>query len=128
MTPELDHLVLGCLSLEQARPKLEAALGVPAQDGGARGAVYLELIAPDPAQETPAAGTLPFGLHLEATRQRLMRGPRLLAWVARCTDLDAWAARSTAPVGAPRDMRRGDLRWRLTTPEGSFAQRMVLAK
>lgn len=134
MSPELDHLVLGCLSLAEARPRLEAALDVAAQGGGAHvgrgthnalwgldagpgGPAYLELIAPDPDQPAPEGGTLPFGLHLPETRARLAEGPALIAWVARCRDLDAWAARSPAPLGPPMDMRRGDLTWRLTVTE-----------
>ncbi|MGM0584324.1 MAG: VOC family protein [Pseudomonadota bacterium] len=131
MTPGLDHLVLGCLSLEDARPTLEAAFGLPAQgggahvgrgthnalwglDGGPRGPVYLELIAPDPAQDIPEGRPLPFGLHLSEMRARLAGGPRLIAWVARCDDIEARAPRSPVPLGAPQEMRRGNLAWRLT--------------
>jgi hypothetical protein len=133
MSAELDHLVLGCLSLADARPEMEARLGVRAQGGGAHegrgtrnalwgletadGPAYLELIGPDPDQPRPE-GALPFGLHLEAVRERLLAGPRLIAWVARCRDLDERLARSPVPLGAPRGMRRGALTWRLTVAEG----------
>ncbi len=131
-TPELDHLVVGCLSLADARPELERRLGVSAQgggahqgmgthnalwglDGGARGLVYLELIAPDPGQEPPASGVLPFGLHLPETRALIADGPRLLTWMARCGDIEARANDLTGP---PRRMTRGDLAWRLSIPPG----------
>lgn len=131
-TPELDHLVVGCLSLAESLPVLERRLGVPSQgggahegmgthnalwglDGGARGPVYLELIAPDPGQEPPASGVLPFGLHLPETRALLAGGPRLITWMARCGDIDSRANDLTGP---PRVMRRGDLAWRLTIPTG----------
>lgn len=132
--PELDHLVVGCLSLPEGRAELEARLGAPAQgggahlgagthnalwglDGGARwGMVYLELIAPDPAQRLPHTGRLPFGLHLPEVRARFGRGPRLLTWMARCRGLEGWVTRSLAPLGPIQSMRRGDLSWRLTAP------------
>ena len=80
------------------------------------GPAYLELIGPDPAQAAPADG-LPFGLHLPGTRARLADGPRLLTWVARCDGIEALAALSPVPLGAPRAMSRGDLTWLLTIPE-----------
>ena len=133
--PELDHLVVGCLSLEEGRTDLEARLGVPAQGGGAHqgagthnalwgldggerwGKVYLELIAPDPAQRRPHTGHLPFGLHLPEVRARLAEGPRLLSWMARCRGIEGWVVRSLVPLGTIRTMRRGDLQWRLTSPD-----------
>ena len=132
MTAELDHLVVGCLDLDAARAEFERLLGIPAQgggahegrgtrnalwglDGGARGAVYLEVIGPDPDQ--PAPRELPFGMSLPEIRARLAAGPCLLTWKARCDDIDARAARAAAagvPLGPVEPMRRGDLRWRLT--------------
>lgn len=127
MTPELDHLVIGCLDLEAGGAALTALFGAPPQGRGVHqgkgthnllwglGPVYLELIAPDPAQTTPAGG-LPFGLHDPAIRAHLAAGPRLLTWVARCDDIDARAALSPVPLGPPTAMSRGDLAWRLTIP------------
>lgn len=132
MAAELDHLVVACLSLAEARPKLEAALGATdqggvhvgrgthnalwAMDGGPLGACYLELIAPDPEQTPPERGPMPFGLHREDVRARLAEGPRLLAWVARCDDAEARMAACPEDMGRLLPMRRGDLEWRLSVP------------
>ncbi|MEO0682701.1 MAG: VOC family protein [Pseudomonadota bacterium] len=134
--PRLDHLVVACLSLADSLPGFEARLGVPAQGGGAHagmgthnalwgldggdahGRIYIELIAPDPAQPKPDGAPLPFALHRADMRARLAGGPRLVTWMARCGDLDLWAPRSSAPLGPIRAMRRGDLQWRLTVPDG----------
>ncbi|MEC9434524.1 MAG: VOC family protein [Pseudomonadota bacterium] len=130
---ELDHLVLGCLSLAEWRPRLEELFGVAAQGGGAHeglgthnalwglarqggGRCYLELIAPDPAQDWPAEEPTPFGLGLAAVRAGLEQGPRLLTWVARDADAAALLARGPAAMGPLRPMRRGALEWRLASP------------
>ncbi|MFT4792540.1 MAG: hypothetical protein ACJAVR_001829 [Paracoccaceae bacterium] len=127
MTPELDHLVIGCLDLAAGGAALTALLGAAPQGAGVHqghgthnllwglGPAYLELIAPDPAQTAPAVG-LPFGLHLASTRAHLANGPRLLTWVARCRGIAALAGLSPVPLGPPSAMARGDLAWRLTIP------------
>ena len=79
----VDHLVYGALELASAVTRLEALLGVTAAAGGrheGRGThnallalgddVYLEVIAPDPAQPAPA-GPRPFGLD-DLTQPRLV--------------------------------------------------------
>jgi len=79
----VDHLVYGALELASAVTRLEALLGVAAAAGGrheGRGThnallalgddVYLEVIAPDPAQPAPA-GPRPFGLD-DLTQPRLV--------------------------------------------------------
>lgn len=139
-TPELDHLVVGCLELEAGAAELERRLGAPAQGGGvhdgagtwnrlwgladARGAgrrpVYLELIAPDPAQAVE--GAMPFGLHRPEVRALLAAGPRLLTWMARCTGIDAVVAGAPGvDLGPVGPMRRGALAWRLTRARGPVA-------
>jgi hypothetical protein len=42
--------------------------------------------------------------------------PRLLAWVARTTAMDALMARLGPRGGEVREMRRGDLHWRMALP------------
>ena len=103
----VDHLVYGAPELAAAVVRLEALLGVAAAAGGrheGRGThnallalgddVYLEVIAPDPAQPAPS-GPRPFGLdHLTE--------PRLVTFAvhaaSRAADLDqASAARRLEP-------------------------------
>ena len=137
MAAELDHLVVACLSLAEARPALEAALGVTDQggvhvgrgthnalwalDGGPLGACYLELIAPDPDQAPPERGPMPFGLHRADVRARLASGPRLLAWVARCEAAEPLIAACPEDLGRLLPMQRGELHWRLTVPPDGAA-------
>lgn len=143
MTAELDHLVVACLSLAEARPALEARLGVTDQGGvhvgrgthnalwaldgaalfggGPAGACYLELIAPDPDQAPPEKGPMPFGLHRADVRARLADGPRLVAWVARCAAAEPLMAACPEDMGRLAPMKRGDLEWKLTVPPDGMA-------
>ncbi|MGE0625513.1 MAG: VOC family protein [Pseudomonadales bacterium] len=124
-TIELDHLMWGAPSLacgmEEARRLFGAA---PAPGGvhpglGTQNAllslgeqVYLEVIAPDPAQKLD--GTL-------GAKLATMRTPGLITWAAATTDLETVAARAAAaslrvrgPVPTQRQAPDGSvLRWRL---------------
>jgi hypothetical protein len=128
----LDHLVVMARSLDEGARWLEQELGVPPDPGGAHAGfgthnallrlgadVYLELLAPDPAQPTPPRPRL-FGLDEPETRRLLEGGPRLLHWVARTDDLPGALAHLAADAGVaapdlglPTPMRRGDLAWSL---------------
>jgi hypothetical protein len=94
MTTTIDHLVYACPDLDAAVAEIARLTGVRPQGGGQHPGlgthnalvslgdrVYLEIIAPDPAQ--PGGGQqLPFGLdHLT--------GPALRAWAAAPSDLHA---------------------------------------
>ena len=133
---ELDHLIITVPDLEAGVAAVEEATGVRAIPGGShpgRGTAnfllglaptgwpegahtYLEILGPDPQQETPADGTLPLDAHLatEPTLQTwAIHPPAFLAKVA---------AANTAGIdfGEVQDMARdtaeGDrLEWRLTT-------------
>jgi Zn-dependent protease with chaperone function len=120
---------VGCLDLDEAARWLEARLGVAADAGGVHDGfgtrnrllslgddLYLEVLAPDPAQARPARPRL-FGLDEPSTRERLARGPALLHWVVRAPTpvaLDALAAGPLAEaVGPVVPMRRGELAWRI---------------
>ena len=90
----LDHLVLATPDLAATTAAVGAALGVVPSAGGVHVGMgtrntllalgdgrYLEIIGVDPDQPAPS-GPRPFGIDG-------MRGPRLLTWAARTTDIDA---------------------------------------
>lgn len=129
---ELDHLVVAARRLEEGVRWVEDRLGVALDAGGAHDGfgthnallrlgddVYLEVLAPDPAQPRPPRPRL-FGLGEEETLALLAGGPRLLHWVVRTRDLPsglvalaAATAGGTEAIGVASPMRRGDLRWTL---------------
>lgn len=129
---ELDHIVLGAATLEAGAAFVQRHFGVAPEPGGAHDGVgthnlllglgpshYLEIMAPDPAQPTPAHPR-PFGLDDPALRIALEAEPRLIAWVARTPALAAVVARLGPHGGEIVAMRRrgvgGDLAWRLAMP------------
>jgi hypothetical protein len=72
-------------------------------------AVYLEVIAVDPAGEKPSRARW-FGLdHLAPSAP-----PRLATWVVRTTDIEAAAALASVPLGPIETMTRDSLSWRIT--------------
>lgn len=116
---ELDHLAVAAETLEDGRALVEAALGVSLQQGGQHprfgthnlllgleDGLYLEVIAVDPAAPAPAVARW-FDLDRFAGR------PRLGTWICRCDDIAAALAQAPAGAGAPVDLTRGDLRWRM---------------
>jgi len=132
MVIELDHVVVAARRLDEGVRWVEDRLGVAPDAGGTHdgfgthnallrlgGDVYLEVLAPDPAQPRPPRPRL-FGLGEEETRRLLEAGPRLLHWVVRTRDLPAALAELAGSAGEPAaalgvasPMRRGDLRWTL---------------
>ncbi len=125
---EIDHIVLGARSLAEGAAFIEQHLGVKPVKGGrhegfgthnmllglGRGC-YLEIIAPDPDQPEPPHPR-PFDLDDASVRLMLEAEPRLLAWVARTPVLDAVVARLGPRAGEIKEMRRGDLHWRMAFP------------
>lgn len=116
---ELDHLAVTATTLEEGRAHVEAALGVSMQPGGQHAhfgthnqllgledGLYLEAIAIDPDLPAPAVSRW-FDL------DRKTGAPRLDTWICRCDDLDAALAKAPVAAGAPVDLARGDLRWRM---------------
>ena len=122
-TLRIDHLVVCARTLEEGSAAVEAALGVSLDPGGRHDAMgthnrllslgpeeYLEVIAIDPAGRDPGR---PRWFGLDA-----WDGPPALgAWVARTDDLDAVLAQAPEGMSAPMDLARGDLRWRMATPD-----------
>ncbi len=125
---ELDHLVVGAHTLEQGTAFIETLLGVRPQAGGRHLAMgthnivlrlgartYLEVIAIDPAGETPPRPRW-FGLDEDPIRRRLREQPRLLTWVARTQDIEGAVKKCTVSPGAIFPMARGAYHWRFTIP------------
>ncbi|MGR3505425.1 MAG: VOC family protein [Paracoccaceae bacterium] len=122
---ELDHLAVAAETLEAGRAHVEAALGVAMQTGGQHAhfgthnlllgledGLYLEVISVDPAVPLPAA---PRWFDLD----RFAGGPRLGTWICRCDDLEAALDKAPDDAGAPVELARGDLRWRMgVAPDG----------
>jgi hypothetical protein len=132
MTLRLDHIAVSALTLDEGVDAVEAALGLPLAPGGRHphmathnrllglGALYLEVIATDPAAPKPA---WPRWFDLDNFTGR----PRPTNWIARCDDLAAELALS--PIGIPTELSRGDYRWQIAIPpdgrlpfDGAFPQ------
>ena len=134
----VDHLVYATPDLTRGIEELEQLLGVRATAGGqhpglgTRNAlialgpdVYLEIVGPDPAQQTPSAPRW-FGIdELEQSR--------LVTWAAKGKGLEhlrAQAVKAGIPLGAVAHgtRRRPDgveLSWELTDPRTSVANGIV---
>lgn len=119
----VDHIAISGETLASARAHVEDALGVALQDGGEHDVffthnallgledgLYLEAIAVNPDAPTPAR---PRWFDLD----RFSGTPRLTNWICRSDALDADLAGLEADMGAPVDLRRGDLHWRMAVPE-----------
>lgn len=117
-----DHIAVSGESLAAATAHVEEALGVALQPGGAHAVfhthntllgledgLYLEAIAADPEAPRPDR---PRWFDLD----RFTGPPRLTNWICRAPDLDAALAGLAMDLGAPVDLQRGDLRWRMAVP------------
>jgi hypothetical protein len=122
----LDHIVIGCATLEQGAAYIRDLLGVDMPPGGRHelmgthnhlmrlgGETYLELVAIDPAGIKPAYPRW-YALDDPAQQVRLRERPRPIVWVAGTPDIDAALAASLADLGRPVEMTRGDLKWRIS--------------
>lgn len=118
---KLDHLAVSATTLAQGVDWVENALGVTLAPGGEHelmsthnrllglGDVYLEVISTNPAAPKPPHSRW-FDL------DNFTGAPRLTNWIVACDDLDASLATLPQGVGAPVDLARGDLRWRMAIP------------
>ncbi len=129
LQPQLDHIVMGCCDLADAKADIETRCGVSVPDGGkhpmmsthnalmqAGGNTYFELIAIDPAAPAPDRRRW-FSLDDPATEAHIAARPRALCWVVGVRDLDALKAISPIDLGRILNVTRGDLHWRLTVPD-----------
>lgn len=124
---KIDHLVFAVADLNDGVKQIEAATGVRAQFGGphpGRGThnallslgprVYLELIAPDPAQANPTS--------LQSLGLSQTRSSRLVAWAVSSPDIERFVRNAGAKglkLAAPDsgERKRPDgklLAWRTT--------------
>ncbi len=131
--PMLDHILLGCSDLDAGIAFVELHTGVAAVIGGVhpgrgtRNALlslgklhYLEIIAPDPAQSSLAAG--PSSM---LGKLRHLDKPRIITWAAHTSDIEALAAQlrkaGVAISGpTPGSRKRPDgrlLSWQTLNPE-----------
>ncbi len=128
----LDHLTVAALTLEAGVEHVRQRLGVVVPSGGKHPlmgthnclmrlgeAVFLEIIAPDPAA-TPQR-TRWFALDDPAMRARLAQSPQLAHWVVRVPDLRK-ALRGIGPSsGEAVSLTRGSLSWLISVPpDGSM--------
>lgn len=138
MNVEVDHLVVGARTLDEGVAWCEATLGITPGLGGRHALMsthnrlanlssatfprsYLEIIAIDP-QAPPPGRARWYDLDDEAMHARLTRGPRLIHWVARSSDLRAHLiALAAAGVDRGEALRaeRDRLRWHISVrPDG----------
>ena len=121
-----DHIAVAGETLVAATTYVEAALGVPLQQGGEHAIfhthntllglvdyLYLEAIAINPNAPQPDR---PRWFDLDD----FSGGPRLTNWICRCDDLDATLAQLPDGFGKPVDLQRGDLRWRMAVPQSGM--------
>ena len=102
----LDHFILGCDDLDRGVAFVEQRTGVRAAFGGVhpgrgtRNALlslgerrYLEIMAPDPAQNVAPGAPVPGSRPSQIAKLRELREPRLVGWAAHPGDLETFAAR-----------------------------------
>jgi len=130
----LDHLAIAAARLGEGIDFVEEMLGVRMPLGGKHpdmnthnavmrlgDGLYLEVIAVDP-EAGPALHPRWFGLDNPRMRSRLMsEGPRMVAWVARSTNLAASLQASAMSLGKAMPMSRGSLKWQIAVaPDGEL--------
>jgi hypothetical protein len=125
---ELDHLVIGCTSLEAGNDWVEQRLGVRPVPGGQHAAMgthntllklgpraYLEVIAIDPEASAPSRPRW-FALDEPEMQARLAQSPALITWVVRTGSLATACAR-VPDLGEILTMSRNDFRWKIAVPD-----------
>jgi len=125
----LDHLAIAAARIGEGIDFVEEMLGVRMPLGGKHpvmnthnavmklaDGLYLEVIAIDPEAGPPQRPRW-FGLDDPRLQARLAgEGPRLIAWVARSTDLATSMRASSLDLGEALEMSRGALKWKIAVP------------
>ena len=128
MSTALDHIAVAAATLEEGVAWVSSRLGVSLCPGGTHPlmgthnrllrlgeAVYLEVIAADPAIPTPPRQPRWFGLDEPQVQNRLRQhGPGVIGWIVRSDDIATDAARALVDVGRPERLSRGALEWLFT--------------
>jgi hypothetical protein len=133
----LDHLVVAARRLDDGVAWCEAILGIAPSAGGSHPLMgthnrvfaigsrrfprsYFEIIAIDPMAPAPGR-TRWFDLDDSAMQVRLVQGPALVHWVARCANVRVACERLREAgidrgqvLEAERDTPAGRLRWQIT--------------
>jgi hypothetical protein len=134
----LDHVAIGCASLDAGAAYVCDLLGVEVPAGGRHermgthnrlmrlgGDVYLELIAIDPEGQSPARPRW-FALDEAWQQARIAERPRPIAWLASTRDIAGDLA-AAPELGAAVEMTRGDLVWQIAlTADGVPPRRGLL--
>ncbi|MFK7744593.1 MAG: VOC family protein [Roseobacter sp.] len=117
-----DHIAIAGETLAAAQAHIQEALGVALQPGGEHDVfhthnallgledgLYLEAIAINPDAATPDQ---PRWFDLD----RFSGAPRLTNWICRTENMEAALTQLPAGSGAPVQLQRGDLRWKMAVP------------
>jgi hypothetical protein len=131
---KLDHLVIIAPSLDAGVAHVRDQLGVEMSAGGEHpqmgthnrllrlsDAVFLEVIAINPAAPAPA-GPRWFGMDdVGAIEAAWEKGRRLRAWVAQTGDIDKVITRHEPLIGTKTHVSRGDRSWQFALlPDGAI--------
>ena len=126
----LDHITVTAFSLEAGAEWVTQSLGVTPQVGGEHlrmgthnlllrlgDAMFLEVIAPNPAAQAPSR---PRWFALDTLQPQ--SPPALSTWVVRTPGIRTSLAAASEPLGNVEPMSRGALDWLITIPaDGSVA-------
>ena len=124
----LDHIVIAADTLEQGVDYVRQNLGVDIPKGGLHQTMgthnhlmqlgndaYLEVIAIDPAAETPDHPRW-FELEEPSMRAAIKQQPRLITWVMNTADIHQIAGITGIQIGTPTALKRDDLEWEIALP------------
>jgi hypothetical protein len=129
MTLELDHLVVAARTLDEGARWVEERLGCMPVPGGKHPLMgthnrllslgrdrYLEVMSVDPEAAAPARPRW-FGFDTRAMHDLIGRGPALVHWAMRASDLPQALRNYPHPVEIV-EFERGPFRWRMGVPRG----------
>jgi len=121
----IDHIAITASTLESGAKLVRNVLGVNPQKGGEHprmgthnlllrlgDSVYLEVISPDPAAESPKR---PRWFALDNLKSD--SPPMLKTWVVRTKDIYSTVRACSEPVGDIELMSRGEINWLITIPK-----------